>query len=58
MSGDKVIAELGTCPCGRSGPTILDDISRFSDLADGDKITVCRDHGRLRPWIHRGVRAT
>lgn len=39
MSGDKVIAEFGTCACGRPGPTILDDISRFSDLADGDKIT-------------------
>jgi hypothetical protein len=39
MSGDKVVAEFGVCPCGRSGPTILDEISRFSDLADGDKIT-------------------
>jgi hypothetical protein len=39
MSGDKVIADFGPCPCGRRGPTILDDISRFSDLADGDKIT-------------------
>jgi hypothetical protein len=39
MSGDKVIADFGTCRCGRPGPTILDEISRFSDLADGDKIT-------------------
>jgi hypothetical protein len=39
MSGDKVIAEFGPCPCGRPGPTVLDDITRFSDLADGDKIT-------------------
>jgi hypothetical protein len=39
MSGDKVIAEFGICRCGRPGPTILDEISRFSDLADGDKIT-------------------
>jgi hypothetical protein len=39
MSGDKVIAEFGTCRCGRPGPTILSEISRFSDLADGDKIT-------------------
>jgi hypothetical protein len=39
MSGDKVLAEFGTCRCGRLGPTILDEISRFSDVADGDKIT-------------------
>jgi hypothetical protein len=39
MSGDKVVADFGGCPCGRPGPTILEDITRFSDLADGDKIT-------------------
>ena len=39
MSGDRVIADFGPCPCGRPGPTILDTITRFSDLADGDKIT-------------------
>lgn len=39
MSGDKVTAEFGRCRCGRPGPTIFDEISRFSDLADGDKIT-------------------
>jgi hypothetical protein len=39
MSGDKIVAEFGACRCGRAGPTILDEISRFSDLADGDKIT-------------------
>jgi hypothetical protein len=39
MSGDKIVAEFGACRCGRAGPTILDEISRFSDSADGDKIT-------------------
>jgi hypothetical protein len=39
ISGDKVIAEFGTCPCGRPGPTVLDEITRYSDLPDGDKIT-------------------
>ena len=39
MSGDQVIADFGPCPCGRPGPTVLDDINRYSDLADGDKIT-------------------
>jgi hypothetical protein len=39
ISGDKIIAEFGTCPCGEMGPTVLDHITRFSDLPDGDKIT-------------------
>jgi hypothetical protein len=39
ISGDKILAERGTCPCGRPGPTVFAEITRYSDLADGDKIT-------------------
>jgi hypothetical protein len=39
ISGDKIVAEFGPCPCGKMGPTVLDHITRFSDLPDGDKIT-------------------
>jgi hypothetical protein len=39
ISGDRIIADLGPCPCGKSGPTVLDEITRYSDLPDGDKIT-------------------
>jgi hypothetical protein len=39
ISGDKILADLGPCPCGRPGPTVLDQITRYSDLPDGDKIT-------------------
>jgi hypothetical protein len=39
ISGDKILADIGTCPCGRPGPTVFDDITRYSDLPDGDKIT-------------------
>jgi hypothetical protein len=39
ISGDKVVADFGACPCGTDGPTILDEITRYSDLPDGDKIT-------------------
>ncbi|HEY5852583.1 MAG TPA: hypothetical protein VIW24_00665 [Aldersonia sp.] len=39
ISGDKVVAEYGECSCGRPGITIHDDIARFSDLHDDDKIT-------------------
>jgi hypothetical protein len=39
ISGDRIRAEFGVCPCGRPGPTVFDEISRYADLADGDKIT-------------------
>ncbi|MGC7101465.1 hypothetical protein ACPZ19_42900 [Amycolatopsis lurida] len=39
ISGDKIRAELGDCSCGRPGPTVFDEITRYSDLPDGDKIT-------------------
>lgn len=39
ISGDKILADLGTCPCGRPGPTVFHEITRYSDLPDGDKIT-------------------
>ena len=39
ISGDRIRAEFGHCPCGRPGPTVFDEITRYSDLPDGDKIT-------------------
>jgi len=39
ISGDKIMAEFRRCRCGRPGPTIVDEISRYADLPDGDKIT-------------------
>jgi hypothetical protein len=39
ISGDKIRADFGTCPCGKPGPTVFDEITRYSDLQDDDKIT-------------------
>ncbi|OHV48894.1 hypothetical protein [Pseudofrankia sp. BMG5.36] len=39
ISGDRIIADFGTCSCGREGPTVAEDITRYKDLPDGDKIT-------------------
>jgi hypothetical protein len=39
ISGDKIFADFGACPCGKAGATIVDDITRYKDLPDGDKIT-------------------
>ncbi|MBH0123531.1 hypothetical protein I0Q12_30255 [Rhodococcus sp. CX] len=39
ISGDRITVDLRDCPCGRSGPTVLPDIARFTDLGDDDKIT-------------------
>ncbi|MCK9901823.1 hypothetical protein MXD63_17280 [Frankia sp. Cpl3] len=39
MSGDRVTVDFGPCACGRPGPTVLSEITRYSDSIDGDKIT-------------------
>lgn len=39
ISGDRIRAEFGDCPCGNPGPTIFADITRYADLPDDDKIT-------------------
>jgi hypothetical protein len=39
MSGDYIRADLKGCPCGRNGPSIHRDITRYANKVDGDKIT-------------------
>lgn len=39
MSGDNIRADLKGCPCGRAGPSIHHDITRYANKVDGDKIT-------------------
>ena len=39
MSGDNIRADLKGCPCGRAGPSIHRDITRYANKVDGDKIT-------------------
>jgi hypothetical protein len=39
MSGDNVRADLKGCPCGRPGPSMHRDITRYANKTDGDKIT-------------------
>ena len=39
ISGDHIHADFGPCPCGRPGPTVRRDITRFANKVDGDKIT-------------------
>lgn len=39
ITGDKISVDLGECSCGRAGPTVDADITRYSDLVDDDKIT-------------------
>ena len=39
ITGDKVTVDFAhRCPCGRSGPTLLDNITRFSDAGEEDHI--------------------
>jgi hypothetical protein len=39
ITGDKVVASFGRCACGHQGPTVGDQIVRYSDLPGGDKIS-------------------
>jgi hypothetical protein len=38
ISGDKIRASWAPCACGNRSPSIHPDISRYADLAGGDKI--------------------
>lgn len=39
ISGDKIVADYNPCACGNRSPSIRDNISRYSDLPGGDKIS-------------------
>ena len=39
ISGDKIAIDYGPCACGALGPSIADNVTRYSDLAGGDKIS-------------------
>ncbi|MBL7491026.1 hypothetical protein I6A60_09795 [Frankia sp. AgB1.9] len=39
ISGDRILADFRVCSCGREGTTVFEDITRYKDLPDGDKIT-------------------
>ena len=39
ISGDKISIDYGKCACGSHSPSIRDNITRYADLAGGDKIS-------------------
>ena len=39
ISGDKIMVDYGRCECGSNSPSIRDNITRYSDLPGGDKIS-------------------
>jgi hypothetical protein len=51
ITGDRVSVSLGKCECGHQGPTVGRDITRYSDLPGGDKITCA---GSIDAYV-RGV---
>jgi len=50
LTTDKVTMDHGACACGRPGPTILDTISRYTDI-DNDKLSCA---GSIDAYV-RGV---
>ena len=51
ISGDRVSVDFGKCACGHQGPTVGREITRYSDLPGGDKITCA---GSIDAYV-RGV---
>jgi hypothetical protein len=51
ISGDRVRVSFAKCGCGHQGPTVGRDITRYSDLPGGDKITCA---GSIDAYV-RGV---
>ncbi len=41
ITGDHVHMDTGGCACGRPGPTILDDVARYSEQQGGDDKIGC-----------------
>ena len=39
ITGDRIHVDFGPCACGHRGPSIRDDIVRYSDIEGDDKIT-------------------
>jgi hypothetical protein len=52
VSGDRGTLQLGRCACGRRGPSLLHEITRFSDLPGGDDKVTCA--GTIETYV-RGV---
>jgi hypothetical protein len=52
ISGDHVHMDTGPCACGRPGPTILDDVVRYSEQEGGDDKIGCA--GSMEAYM-RGV---
>ena len=38
ISGDRISTSFAKCDCGHQGPTVGLEITRYADLASGDKI--------------------
>ena len=52
ITGDHVHMDTGPCACGRPGPTILDDVVRYSEQEGGDDKIGCA--GSMEAYM-RGV---
>lgn len=51
ISGDRISVSFGKCQCSHQGPTVAREITRYSDLPGGDKITCA---GSIDAYV-RGV---
>jgi hypothetical protein len=53
ITGDKATLDMSdTCPCGRAGPTILDNVARYSQLGEDDHIGCA---GTIDSYVRAGL---
>lgn len=53
ISGDKITVNYTTCDCGRPGPTIADNIGRYSELEGNDDKLSCA--GTMEAYVRSVV---
>jgi hypothetical protein len=51
-SGDHGIIDLNPCPCGLTGPTVLDSVVRYMDMSEDDKVNCA---GTIDAYIRGAV---
>jgi hypothetical protein len=53
VTGDRISVRFGQCDCGRSGPTVGDDVARYSELEGNDDKLSCA--GTMEAYIRGAI---
>lgn len=54
ISGDRIAADFSPCPCGARGPSVYEEIVRYTDLPEGDEKLTCA--GTIEGYVRGALR--